>query len=199
MNEQYGIKPAPERVAIAGAGGIGTWVAVGLVHAGTSRIEVFDPDRVERSNLNRLPYSEQAIGMSKVEALSQFIDRMERSVDFIGYSVPFTPAMLGEAAINLTVVDCTDNLTAQKEIFDWCRQRWHQYWRVGSNGNHITIARTMPGWLDDEPQPPARRCGVTVPQFLHTQFIAAGVAVAKICAANPDVQNKIVSKEVLSI
>jgi sulfur carrier protein ThiS adenylyltransferase len=56
-------------VGIAGAGGLGSNVAVSLARAGVGRLIIADHDRIEPSNLNRQQYFTRQIGRRKVGAL----------------------------------------------------------------------------------------------------------------------------------
>jgi sulfur carrier protein ThiS adenylyltransferase len=56
-------------VGIAGAGGLGSNVAVSLARAGVGRLVIADFDKVEPSNLNRQQYFIDQVGERKVEAL----------------------------------------------------------------------------------------------------------------------------------
>ncbi len=58
-------------VGIAGAGGLGSNVAVALARAGVGRLVIADFDRVEPSNLNRQQYFVDQVGERKVEALRE--------------------------------------------------------------------------------------------------------------------------------
>jgi len=58
-------------VGIAGAGGIGSNVAVSLIRAGLGRLIIADFDSVEITNLNRQFYFTDQIGYPKVEALKR--------------------------------------------------------------------------------------------------------------------------------
>jgi len=58
-------------VGIAGAGGLGSNVAVSLARAGVGRLVIADFDRVEPSNLNRQQYFVDQVGERKVEALRE--------------------------------------------------------------------------------------------------------------------------------
>lgn len=61
-------------VFILGAGGFGTWCAITLCMSGVvEALWIMDDDVVEKSNLNRLPYTNDFIGMKKVEAIKKFI------------------------------------------------------------------------------------------------------------------------------
>ncbi|MGE5740542.1 MAG: sulfur carrier protein ThiS adenylyltransferase ThiF [Candidatus Aminicenantes bacterium RBG_16_66_30] len=58
-------------VGIAGAGGLGSNVAVALARAGVGRLVIADCDRIEPSNLNRQQYFIDQVGERKVEALRE--------------------------------------------------------------------------------------------------------------------------------
>ncbi|MDR0239960.1 MAG: ThiF family adenylyltransferase [Deltaproteobacteria bacterium] len=55
------------RAAVIGAGGNGAVLDL-LVRAGFMRFVIIDGDRVEATNLNRLPFDQQSVGMPKTEA-----------------------------------------------------------------------------------------------------------------------------------
>jgi sulfur carrier protein ThiS adenylyltransferase len=63
-------------VGIAGAGGLGSAVAVALARVGVGRLVIADFDVVEPSNLNRQQYFVDQIGMSKVDALAENLRRI---------------------------------------------------------------------------------------------------------------------------
>ena len=71
-------------VGIAGAGGLGSNVAISLARAGVGRLIIADFDRIEPSNLNRQQYFVGQIGRRKVEAL---IENLKRINPFSEYSV----------------------------------------------------------------------------------------------------------------
>jgi len=71
-------------VGIAGAGGLGSNVAVSLARAGVGRIIIADFDRIEPSNLNRQQYFVGQIGRRKVEAL---LENLKRINPFSEYSI----------------------------------------------------------------------------------------------------------------
>jgi len=63
-------------VGLAGAGGLGSNVAVALVRAGIGQLIVADFDRLETSNLNRQQYFWNQVGRVKVEALAENLRRI---------------------------------------------------------------------------------------------------------------------------
>jgi len=68
---------ASVRVGIAGAGGLGSNVAMLLVRSGVRRLLVVDHDRVDASNLNRQCYWPEDVGRLKVEALRERLLALE--------------------------------------------------------------------------------------------------------------------------
>ncbi len=59
------------RVAICGAGGLGSNVAIALARSGVGHLHIIDFDKVEATNLNRQQYKVSQIGMNKVDALRE--------------------------------------------------------------------------------------------------------------------------------
>jgi len=68
-------------VGIAGAGGLGSNVAVHLVRSGIRRLVVVDFDHVAPSNLNRQFFFSDQVGMPKVEALSINLARINPQIE----------------------------------------------------------------------------------------------------------------------
>jgi len=60
-----------KKIGIAGAGGLGSNIAVTLVRSGIEDLIIVDFDKVEYSNLNRQYYFYKHVGMYKVDALCQ--------------------------------------------------------------------------------------------------------------------------------
>ena len=72
---------ATKSVGIAGAGGLGSNVAISLVRSGLTRLTVVDFDRVEKSNLNRQYYFLSQIGKEKINALKENIENINPEVN----------------------------------------------------------------------------------------------------------------------
>ena len=64
------------KIGIAGAGGLGSNVAVNLVRSGVTDIKIADFDVIEQSNLNRQFYFKDQIGQNKVNALFENLKRI---------------------------------------------------------------------------------------------------------------------------
>ena len=69
-------------VGIAGAGGLGSNVAISLTRAGIGKLIVADFDKIEPSNLNRQQYFINQIGMPKVIALLENLKQINPFSDY---------------------------------------------------------------------------------------------------------------------
>lgn len=79
------------RVGIAGAGGLGSNVAVMLVRSGVCRLRVADDDRVVASNLNRQFFWPEDLGVLKTEALRGRLLALDPDLDFDARPVRVRP------------------------------------------------------------------------------------------------------------
>jgi thiamine biosynthesis protein ThiF family 2 len=68
-------------VGIAGAGGLGSNIAMLLARAGVGKLIVSDYDQVTVSNLNRQAFNLDQVGLAKVDALEQNIHRINPYID----------------------------------------------------------------------------------------------------------------------
>lgn len=68
-------------IAVAGAGGMGSNVAVSLARAGVGHIHLMDFDCVDLSNLHRQQYFMRHVGMPKVEALQSILMEINPFLD----------------------------------------------------------------------------------------------------------------------
>ena len=126
----------PAKASVIGVGGIGAWVAIDLALSGTQQLVLFDDDQLEYSNLNRLPFKPSDVGRPKTEVVSEFIT--ERNPDVEVLCIGNFTEITQDFAEGI-VVDFTDKLAVQKQVFTYCKRKRIQYHRVGYDGNHITI------------------------------------------------------------
>lgn len=104
---------ADARVAVVGAGGLGSTVIPYLAAAGVGRIDVFDDDVVEVSNLNRqIIHSVEALGQPKIESAVAAGRRIAPEVEVMGHRVRLTEKNFTEVVGAVTpdiVVDGSDS------------------------------------------------------------------------------------------
>jgi sulfur carrier protein ThiS adenylyltransferase len=87
-------------VGIAGAGGLGSNIAVALVRAGVGTLVICDFDLVEPSNLNRQYYFFDDIGKPKVSALASHLKAINPLVVIIEHQVELNPQNLSDFYYN---------------------------------------------------------------------------------------------------
>ena len=78
-------------VGIAGLGGLGSQVAIALARVGVGTLILADFDVVEPSNLNRQQYFIQQIGMPKVDAIRENLERVNPYVRVITHHTLISP------------------------------------------------------------------------------------------------------------
>ena len=110
------------RIAIIGAGGIGSAVIPALASAGVGTITIIDSDIVEESNLQRQPlFRERDIGYSKADLALQFVQRLNRFVK----AKPIPARIDAENAQTILadhdlVIDGSDNFATRLAVSDAC-------------------------------------------------------------------------------
>ncbi len=83
-------------VGIAGAGGLGSQVAFALARVGVGQLNIVDFDVVEPSNLNRQQYFIDQIGMPKVIALQDNLQRINPGTKVNIYHQKVTPENIAD-------------------------------------------------------------------------------------------------------
>jgi sulfur carrier protein ThiS adenylyltransferase len=103
-------------VGIAGAGGLGSNVAVALARAGIGKLIIADHDRIEMSNLNRQQYFWAQIGKVKVRALLENLRKISPFSEYIGHHVRLTPKNIPRIFRAVDVMIEAFDLAGQKEM-----------------------------------------------------------------------------------
>ncbi len=78
------------RVGIAGAGGIGSNIAMLLARSGVTSFVFVDFDRIELKNLNRQFFFGDQVGEYKVEALKTNLKRINKEIEIVSFSDKLT-------------------------------------------------------------------------------------------------------------
>jgi adenylyltransferase/sulfurtransferase len=108
------------RIAVIGAGGIGSAVIPQLAGAGTGKLTIIDSDTVELANLHRQPlFCEADDGQSKAILAANFVKRLNHFVDVDPKGERIGP---GNAAQLLAghdlVIDGSDNFATRLAVSD---------------------------------------------------------------------------------
>ena len=167
----------PETITVIGVGGIGFWVAMNAVMLGAKRIIMFDPDTIENHNRNRLPLGEEDVGRHKTAVCRDYLLRLRPECTIIAM-----PIAINEISISQMegfVFICTDTLTSQQEIRQYCVANNLPFIRLGYDGRHLTI-ENLPEveglWSSgEEPEGEAERYTV-VPSYILTPQMVASLA-----------------------
>jgi molybdopterin/thiamine biosynthesis adenylyltransferase len=110
-------------VAIVGAGGTGSHVAVQLAHLGVGRLVLVDPDIVELSNLSRLVGARASdVGRRKADVLAGVAAAIRPSIEVrsVAASVlEIDPSFLSD---NDLIVCCTDGHGSRALLTEFCAQ-----------------------------------------------------------------------------
>lgn len=107
-------------VVIAGAGALGSNLAMLLVRQGFQRIRLIDDDRVEESNLGTQIYGVSDIGAMKVQAAQNIIYRaVEVEIDAIAKRLSLANVKKFSKGATV-VVDAFDNSQSRQILHDHC-------------------------------------------------------------------------------
>lgn len=110
------------KVAVVGAGGIGSAVIPALAGAGVGTLTIIDDDVVEIANLHRQPlFRERDAGHPKVEMAAQFAHRLNRFVNPLQVRERIVPdnAQCLLSGHDL-VIDGSDNFATRLAVSDAC-------------------------------------------------------------------------------
>jgi len=134
-SEKIRMKLQKSSVGIAGAGGLGSNIAVSLARAGIGRLVIVDFDIVEESNLNRQYYFRDQIGMVKVEALKEIIHRIDESVNVDIFNYRLTKNTMDKSFHNVEViVEALDNADIKTIFIEEVMQKFPNVPIVGCSG-----------------------------------------------------------------
>lgn len=108
-------------VGIAGAGGLGSNVAISLARAGVGRLIIADFDSIEPSNLNRQQYFVRQIGRRKVAALRENLRAINPFGEYTVHAVRVTRTNVGRlfGAAEILVEAFDEAATKQMLIDAW--------------------------------------------------------------------------------
>ncbi len=112
-------------VAVFGIGGVGSYVVEALARSGIGKLDLFDRDTVDISNINRqLIALNSTVGQSKVSVAAQRIADINPNAEVKTHQVFVTPEFLTEMDFSVYdyVVDAIDTVTAKIAICKSARE-----------------------------------------------------------------------------
>ncbi|KAM6970999.1 ubiquitin-like modifier-activating enzyme 5 [Tautogolabrus adspersus] len=147
-------------VAVVGVGGVGSVTAEMLTRCGIGKLLLFDYDKVELANMNRLFFQPHQAGLSKVEAAEHTLRNINPDVSFEthNYNITtmdnFTHFMdrvshggLEEGKPVDLVLSCVDNFEARMAINTACNELGQTWMESGVSENAVSghIQLIIPG------------------------------------------------------
>jgi len=127
-------------VGIAGLGGLGSAVAIALARIGIGKLILADFDIVEPSNLNRQQFFVDQIGRTKVDALTENLNRINPYVQIEGHEVTLTrenvPTIFAKVDVMLEAFDVPENKAMLVESFRTARPDTPLVVATGLAGHH---------------------------------------------------------------
>lgn len=163
-----------QRVMVVGCGGIGAWVAYFLGLAGVAHLELYDSDKIEEHNLNRLPFTPADIGESKSLALARLITKARPDVKVDAYG-NFDPEWHRD---NVDRAHCmvvsTDSLKSRRVCYEAAQSVSLPYIECGAEGNTCTLTGAPAEWQTELEEHAGYQ---SVPVFVGPCTLVASMAV----------------------
>ena len=135
------------RVVIAGAGGLGSPVALYLTAAGVGRIRMIDHDQVALSNLNRqILHGEEDIGRKKVDSAGTKLRNLNSLVEIEAISETLTEGNVSRLVEDCDViVDALDNLPTRYLLNRCAVEKRIPFFHGAVNGFEGRVMTILPG------------------------------------------------------
>ncbi|XP_052814608.1 ubiquitin-like modifier-activating enzyme 5 [Mya arenaria] len=147
-------------VVVVGVGGVGSVTAEMLARCGIGKLLLFDYDKVELANMNRLFYQPHQSGMCKVEAAEKTLKEINPDVEFETYNYNITTmenfthfmdrikqgGLKAGQPVDL-VLSCVDNFEARMAINTACNELGQIWIESGVSENAVSghIQFVIPG------------------------------------------------------
>ncbi|CAB4001048.1 Ubiquitin-like modifier-activating enzyme 5 [Paramuricea clavata] len=146
-------------VIIVGIGGVGSVVAEMLTRCGIGKLLLFDYDKVELANMNRLFFRPEQSGLSKVEAAERTLRNINPDVEFETHNYNITlmdnfqhfmdkisKGGKDGKSVNL-VLSCVDNFEARMAVNTACNELSQPWMESGVSENAVSghIQVILPG------------------------------------------------------
>ncbi len=107
------------KVIVFGVGGVGGYAVEALARSGVGRIDVVDPDRVAKSNLNRQIIAlESTVGKSKVQVIKERILQINPGAQVNCFELFYLPENADSIDLSVYdyIVDAIDTVPAKVEL-----------------------------------------------------------------------------------
>jgi molybdopterin/thiamine biosynthesis adenylyltransferase len=135
------------RVVIAGAGGLGSPIAIYLTAAGIGTIRIIDHDQVALSNLNRqVLHGEEDVGRKKVDSARTKLRNLNSTVDIQAIAETITEENVSELVNGCdAIVDAMDNLPTRYILNRCAIEKNIPFFHGAVNGFEGRVMTIIPG------------------------------------------------------
>ena len=124
------------RIALVGAGALGTWLGMALGISGVrAEVEIYDDDEIDETNLNRQVLFFDAVGRPKAPMLARRLQTFFPQMRVSGYGMRADAASSRQIARSPLLMACPDNFAARAFLNDLARR----YQRVLINGGTSAV------------------------------------------------------------
>ncbi|XP_053690392.1 ubiquitin-like modifier-activating enzyme 5 [Sabethes cyaneus] len=138
-------------VAIIGVGGVGSVTADMLTRCGIGKLILFDYDKVELANMNRLFFTPDQAGLSKVDAAAKTLNFINPDVKISTHNYNITTMESFDCFLNAIriggvedgrmvdlVLSCVDNFEARMAINTACNELSLNWFESGVSENAVS-------------------------------------------------------------
>lgn len=138
-------------VAVVGVGGVGSVTADMLTRCGIGKLILFDYDKVELANMNRLFFTPDQAGLSKVEAAAKTLNFINPDVRILTNNYNITTVESFDKFLNAIktggiekgkpvdlVLSCVDNFEARMAINTACNELSLNWFESGVSENAVS-------------------------------------------------------------
>merc|ERR1712025_1547333 len=137
-------------VALVGVGGVGSVAAEMLTRCGIGKLILFDYDKVELANMNRLFFQPHQAGLSKVEAAAATLNNINPDVEFETHNYNITTvenfnhfmSRISQGSLTSGTVDlvlsCVDNFEARMAVNKACNELGQTWFESGVSENAVS-------------------------------------------------------------
>jgi len=185
------IKPTDHH-AIIGCGGVGFWLGIILAMQGYSNFYLVDGQKLDLSNLNRIPVNPDWAGINKTVALRKIIKTVRplAIVNTINQHVNEDDLEILERFVSASpssnrwhIWDCTDDARIQRKVFKWSRD-WNyvNYRKIGYEGFSVGTYTNYDVWTTEDYRPGYRTsnaCAASSALAAVIGFMAHGLKLSK--------------------
>jgi len=100
-------------VSVVGVGGLGCEASQPIVGLGVGRLDIYDNDKIVRSNLNRQSYNEDDIGKEKAPTFAEKLRKWNSEISIEGHYLHIDERTIHHLSDSDVIVDATDNFNTR--------------------------------------------------------------------------------------